>query len=187
MENHHFHLLANDPERRRHEDPQAIFKTIELKPGQTFVDVGSGGGYYTIPAARIVGPGGRVYGIDVNQESLDEVNEAAAEAHLANITCVRGRAEETAVCDGCADVVFYASALHDFDEPTAVLRNARRMLKPAGRVVDLDWQKSAPFGPPAWKRLSQAGATKLIKAAGFEMVSAREMGYLYLLVGKPRD
>ncbi len=90
------------------------------------------------------------------------------------------------VCEACADFVFYASALHDFDDAAAVLRNAHQMLKPAGHVVDLDWKKSAPFGPPVWKRISQAAATKLIRDAYFEMVSVRDMGYLYLVIGTPK-
>ena len=186
MGTHHFHLPAHDPERRRREDPQSILNGLGLRLGQTLVDVGSGGGYYTIPAVEIVGPTGRVYAIDVNQESLDEVKEAADHAGLANITCIRGRAEETTVCESCADFVFYAAALHDFDDPAAVLRNARQMLKAEGHVVDLDWKKDALIGPPAWKRLSQSAAVKLIETAGFEMVDARDLGHMYLIVGTPK-
>ncbi len=170
-------MLADDSERRQREDPFSILTSLGLGAGQTFVDVGSGGGYYSIPAAQIVGPEGHVYAIDINQESLDELANAARGEGLANVTLVHGRAEETVVCVGCADFVFYATALHDFDDPAAVLRNAHRMLKPQGRVVDLDWGKSALFGPPVWKRLSEAEVTRLMKDAGFESVTVKESGY----------
>jgi len=186
-ENHHFHLPAHDPDRRQREDPEAILRGLGLRTGQTFVDVGCGGGYYTIPASRIVGPGGRVFGIDVNQESLDELREAAERAGLTNISRILGRGEETVVCEQCADLVFLASVLHDFDDPAAVLRNANVMLKEAGQLLDLDWKKkSASIGPPLWKRLSQAAASKLIRDAGFTVLRSEDRGYSYLIVGTPK-
>ena len=67
--------------------------------------------------------------------------ESVAVKGLNNITAVVGGAEETIMCDACADIVFFGICLHDFQDPGKVLENAKRMLKPSGILADLDWKK----------------------------------------------
>lgn len=64
---------ADDPERRKWQDPLAILSYIGLKTGQTFVDIGCGGGFFALPAARVVGESGRVYGIDADAGMIAEL------------------------------------------------------------------------------------------------------------------
>jgi ubiquinone/menaquinone biosynthesis C-methylase UbiE len=99
---------------------------------------------------------------------------------------VAGKAEETMICDACADVVFCGTALHDFADPSTVLTNARKMLKPDGRLIDLDWKKEpTELGPPLQIRFSQEKAAKLIQKAGFTIESIKEAGpYHYLITAK---
>ena len=91
------------------------------------------------------------------------------------------------VCDGCADVVFYSIVLHDFHDPAKVLVNAKRMFKPFGRLVDLDWKKKqTEIGPPLRIRFSEEQAQRLIKDAGFKVESVRDVGRdHYVVVAKP--
>ena len=77
--------------------------------------------------------------------------------------------------------------LHDFADPAVVLRNARAMIKPNGRLVDLDWKKQEmPVGPPLKIRFSEAQASDLIVKAGFQIVNVKDAGnYHYLITAKP--
>jgi ubiquinone/menaquinone biosynthesis C-methylase UbiE len=182
---HGFHPFT-DPERRKWQDPEAILAGIGLKPGDTFADIGCGSGFFALPAARMVGEKGKVYGLDVNPSSIADIKNQADKEGLNNLYLTSGRAEETTVCRGCADFVFFGMALHDFQDPAKVLVNARSTLKPAGRLVDLDWKKEAGMGPPPHIRFDENKASGLIKNAGFTIESVKDSGiYHYLIIARP--
>jgi ubiquinone/menaquinone biosynthesis C-methylase UbiE len=184
----HRAFYHDEAERRRWQNPEIILAEIGLKPGLTFIDVGCGEGFFALPAARIVGEKGRVYGIDVFEEGVRSLRKKAAKEGINNIVLKVGAAEETILCEHCADIVFFGIDLHDFQDPAKVLLNAKQMLKPAGRLIDLDWKKELmPMGPPLHIRFSQEEATSRIEAAGFEIETTRESGpYHYIIIANLR-
>jgi ubiquinone/menaquinone biosynthesis C-methylase UbiE len=177
----------NDPGRRKWQDPEAILSGIGLKAGLVFADIGCGGGFFALPAARMVGKMGMVYGLDANPASIAALKEQADKEGLTNLYLTSGRAEETIVCEHCADILFFGIALHDFQDPAKVLENARRILKPGGKLVDLDWKKEEmPLGPPLHIRFDEKKALRLIEEAGFIKESVKDSGqYHYLITAKP--
>jgi len=180
------HMPAVDEARRKWQDPEAILVAIGLKPGMTFVDVGCGGGFFALPAARMAGKSGRVYGMDTNAGSIADLKELAAAEGLKNIHLTAGKAEEIVLCEACADIVFFGMALHDFQDAASVLTNARKAVKPAGKLVNLDWKKEAVMGPPAHIRFSEEKASRLIEAAGFKVESVKDSGlYHYIITARP--
>ena len=179
---HHFRP-ARDEERRRWQDPEAILKDIGLKSGMTFADIGCGGGFFALPAARSVGDGGRVYGLDISPEAISALEKMAKREGLRNIVTMAGDAAEDPVCRACCDVVFFGIDLHDFAQPDRVLRNARKALKADGKLVDVDWKKTGiPFGPPEEIRFSEERASQIIEAAGFIVTAVRNAGRYHYLV-----
>lgn len=183
-ERHHYH---DQRVRRTWQNPESILVGIGLAPDQTFVDIGCGDGFFTIPAAKIVGPSGRVYGIDLDADALDRLRAKAQKEDLQNIFLHLGAAEEILICRGCADVVFFGIDLHDFADPARVLRHAREMVRESGIVADLDWKKEPqPLGPPLAKRFDTDRAAALLEAAGFRVASVAESGiFHYLIVARP--
>jgi ubiquinone/menaquinone biosynthesis C-methylase UbiE len=180
----HFH---DEADRRTWQNPDVILAGIGVRPNDTFIDIGCGDGYFAIPAAKVVGGGGRVIGIDNDREALDRLERRAAAAGLRNVTLAAGDAEETIPCEACADVVFFGICLHDFRNAGQALANARRMVKPGGILIDLDW-KAEPMelGPPLRIRFPIEKATGLIRAAHFAVESIRTCGpYHYLITAKP--
>ena len=174
--------------RRTWYNPEAILNEAGLREGMTFVDVGCGDGFFTLLAAQALEGHGTVFCVDVDLEAIERLKAKAEKHHLTNIRAKVAAAEETVFCQACADVVFYSMVLHDFTDPAQVLQNARKMLKPTGAVVDLDWKKLAmPFGPPVQIRFTEEKATELIKQAGFSVESAKEAGpYHYMIIAKTR-
>ena len=150
------------------------------------MDLGCGAGFFTIPAAEIVGEKGKVYALDINPEAIRRLNARASEAGLKNIISVTGRAEDASVCEECADIVFLGIVLHDFGEPFTVLMNSRRMLRKTGCLVDLDWKKKPmKIGPPLRIRFSEDYASKLIERASFSIEVRKASGpYHYMIVAK---
>ncbi len=183
---HAFHV--NESERRKWQDPESILSEIGLKPKLTFVDLGCGDGFFALPAARMVGEKGRVYALDVDAEAIAELLEKAGPEKLENISARVGAAEDTVLCEKCADIILLSSVLHDFRDPSKVLSNAWKMLAPTGKLFNLDWKKqSMSLGPPVSIRFSEEYARKLIEGAGFKIDAIRPCGeYHYLISAESR-
>ena len=169
--------------------PQINLETFGLSAGMVFMDIGCGYGYFTIPAAQIVGEQGKVYAVDVSTSAINRLKREAAEKGLKNVTTKVGAAEETIFCEACADMVFYSIVLHDFRDPAKVLQNAKQMLKPTGTLVNLDWKKKLiPIGPPVRIKFSEEQASNLIKQAGFTIESVKDLGSnFYIVTAKPQS
>lgn len=161
-----------------------LLDNIGLRKGNTFVDIGCGEGFFSLPAARRVGPNGKVIGLDINDEAISHLKERASSEGLHNTSFIVSKAEEdTEICDHCADFVFFGIDLHDFEDPCKVLRNARKMLKDNGMLIDLDWKKKLmKKGPPIWIRFSEEHASKLIEDAGFKVESVTDFGEMHYLI-----
>jgi ubiquinone/menaquinone biosynthesis C-methylase UbiE len=177
---------SDDPERLQWQDPETILSAIGAGPGMIFVDVGCGDGYFALPAARKAGPLGRVYANDIDAGAIERLRVQAKKEGMGNIIAEVKSAEETVACEGCADVVFFGIDLHDFEDPQAVLRNAQKMLRPSGLLVDLDWKdQPMPIGPPVSKRFSVEKARDLIVSVGFGILSVQDSGpYHYLIIAR---
>ncbi|MEI7432942.1 MAG: methyltransferase domain-containing protein [Methanomicrobiales archaeon] len=177
---------SSDPERLQWQNPEVILSGAGLRAGMTFIDIGCGEGFFSIPAAYIVGSSGHVYAYDINEEAVSQLAIQAREEHLDHLVATTCTGEDTVLFEGCADMVFFGIDLHDFEDPGKVLQNARIMLKPGGILVDLDWKdQPMEFGPPLEKRFSKEKAMNLIESAGFRIVSAVEAGpYHYLIMAK---
>ena len=175
---------ADDPERKTWQDPDTIFSVIGLSAGMIFADIGCGEGYFALPAARRVGPGGKVFAADINADAVAALLEQAANEGHRNLSAEVKAAEEALFCEGCADIVFFGIDLHDFADPGQVLRNAKKMLKPSGRLIDLDWKdEPMAFGPPREIRFPVHTAQAMIEAAGFRVLSVQDAGpYHYLIM-----
>lgn len=181
-------LFHDEEDRQRWQDPEKILSDICLRPGLTFIDLGCGRGYFSIPAAKIVGKNGKVYCVDKNPSFLEELKRRAVEEDLNNLHLAVGKAENTVLCEECADIVFFAIVLHDFNDPIKVLNNAKRMLKHTGRLINLDWKKEhMNFGPPYIKRFNEKQAKRMIEDVGFLVESIKDTGpYHYLIISRKK-
>ena len=146
---------SNDPERKQWQNPEEILAGAGLRHGMTFIDIGCGEGFFSIPAAHMVGENGHVYAFDINEEAIHQLVIQAGGGTSDHLTTRTGTEKIRVLCEGCADMVFFGIDLHDFNDPEKVLMNARIMLKPEGVLVDLDWKdQPMEFGPPLEKRFS---------------------------------
>ena len=173
--------------RRNWYNPEVILKDIGLTKGKVFIDVGCGDGFFSLLASKMVGVTGKVYSVDTDKSGIEKLKHKAAEIGLSNVYTTVGAAEETLLCKNCADIVFYSMVLHDFNDPTKVLLNAKQMLKPTGLVANLDWKKKQmPFGPPLQIRFSEDKASELITQAGFKIKNITQAGeHHYIITAKP--
>jgi SAM-dependent methyltransferase len=106
----------------------------ELAPGETVLDLGSGGGIDVILSARRVGPTGRAYGVDMTDEMLDLARRNAAEAGVDNVEFLHGDIEAVPLPDASVDVVISNCVINLSVDKPAVFAEMFRVLRPAGRV-----------------------------------------------------
>jgi arsenite methyltransferase len=122
------------------------FRLGELRPGERVVDVGCGAGIDSLIAAKMVGPEGRVIGVDMTPAMLEKSRRAARHSGCSNVEFREGYAEELPVDDGWADVVISNGVLNLMPDKAGALEEMARVLGPEGRlqIGDILVQKAVP-------------------------------------------
>jgi arsenite methyltransferase len=155
---------------------------IDLKEGETVLDLGSGGGIDVLLSARRVGPTGFVYGVDMTDEMLALAQRNKVKAGVTNVAFLKGRIEEIPLPANTVDVVISNCVINLAADKSLVLNDAFRVLKPGGRFAVADVVSEGPV-PPALRQNMEAwvgciaGAldtdtyTQLLRTAGFEDIS----------------
>jgi SAM-dependent methyltransferase len=110
----------------------------ELKPGETVLDLGSGGGIDVLLSARRVGPSGMAYGLDMTDEMLELARENQRKAGVANAEFLKGEIENIPLPDESVDVVISNCVINLSADKDRVLREAHRVLKRGGRFAVAD-------------------------------------------------
>ncbi len=152
----------------------------ELEPGQTVLDLGSGGGLDCFIAGSKVGPEGRVIGVDMTPEMVERARKTAAERGSDNVEFRLGEVEALPVADESVDVVISNCVLNLSPERSRALREAHRVLKPGGRLVISDLISEAALSEHLLEQDELATAclpvrreeyVAELRAAGFEEVA----------------
>ena len=161
-------------DRRKRLPPEAILREIGLKAGDTFVDIGAGTGFFALPAARMVGPTGRVFGLDTSPGMVEDLARAAAEEGLTNVEAVLSAETEARLP---ANAAFYVlvNVFHELEDRAAYLDRIRESMGVRSRLVIIDYhKKKTEHGPPLADRVDAAEARALCEAHGLSVLKVWE-------------
>ncbi|MEX2052885.1 MAG: methyltransferase domain-containing protein [Candidatus Paceibacterota bacterium] len=161
-------------------DPQMIVGYFGAKEGMNIADFGSGAGYFTILLAKIVGDGGVVTAVDIMDSALETLKAKAGAEGLKNLQTVRSNLEAqrgSGLADESQDMVLLANILFQSDNKPAIITEAKRVLKPEGTLVIIDWKKgSLGFGPPDERRTDPRDMQKFATDGGFQLINPIDAG-----------
>lgn len=155
------------PERYRELDPEKLLRAEGLGPGGVVADIGCGPGFFTIPAAEIVGPGGMVYALDTQEDMLRSLEERNPPE---NVKTIVNPEDSLPLPDASVDLALFAYALHETGEGARdkLLGEILRVLKPGARLLLIDWEDiEEDRGPPRDERVPSKDAAGMLAEAGF--------------------
>jgi len=180
--------VLESPERQRAQNPKRFWERVGLRRGNVVVDVGAGSGFFAFPAADRVGGTGRVFAVDVSEELVGLLRERSEARKLRNLEPLLSSPSHIPLEDAVGDVVLLANVLHGI--PPSTVDEAVRVLRPGGRLIDVDWKKEAGSdGPPVQHRLSAAEARRALVAHGLRLRASFDLGphHYVLVLERPRS
>lgn len=162
---------AQEPTRRRTLfAPEDFLGDFIAAPDAVLADIGCGTGFFALPAARMLSAG-RVLAVDIQQESLDRLAASARQEGLANVEAIRADAAALPLSANSVALVLMARFLLSYPERDAILHEARRVLRPGGRLYLVQWDRvPTPMGPPFALRIGQDAIAGIVERAGFAVL-----------------
>ena len=170
------HKLDN-LKRREMLPPEKTLISLGLKEGDIVADIGCGIGYFTIPAAEIVGDSGKVFAMDILQEMLEEVEIKQKVNNISNIKTILTEENDLKLEADKVTVAFISNVLHEADDKERFLSEIKRIICSKGIVAIVEWQKiNSEFGPPVDHRLDKADLINIVDKLGFSNISVIDIG-----------
>jgi ubiquinone/menaquinone biosynthesis C-methylase UbiE len=153
-------------------DPQKIVGDLGVMAGMRISDFGSGAGHFTILLAKAVGESGVVTAIDLMDSALETLRSKAKLEGINNIETVRSNLEAiggSSLANDSQDLVLLANSLFQNQRKDLIIEEAKRVLKPAGSLVIIEWRKGAlGFGPPDSLRTTPEEMQNMALGQGFQ-------------------
>ncbi|MEA1929690.1 MAG: methyltransferase domain-containing protein [Patescibacteria group bacterium] len=153
-------------------DPAQNVAAFGLTEGMRVVEFGAGSGAYTLAMAERVGSTGKVYAIDVQSELLSRLDNLVKEKRRSNIEIVRANIERqggSGLADNLADVVLLTNVLFQSDAKYSMVLEAKRVLRPGGQAIIIDWQGSfSQLGPTPEQVIKPEEAKQIFDQAGLK-------------------
>lgn len=135
--------------------PQTVLQKLQLHSGDCLVDIGCGSGFFSRAALEIVGPLGRVIGVDLEPKMLEVVRSFYPDGQPENLELLVAGGEDLPLPDNCAELVLLVNVLHEAVDPLLFIREAARTVKTGGKLAVIEFYPDGPEqGPPRAERIA---------------------------------
>lgn len=179
----HWASQWDTPERDEWQRPDDVLAALGLRPNAIVADIGAGTGYFSVRLARLV-PSGRVYAVDVEPTMVEHLEQRAAREAIDNLQAVLASPSDPKLTEP-VDLVFVCNTYHHIDGRRQYFGRLRDRLRPAGRLVIVDYKKEGHgHGPPTQHRMRASDVVAELDAAGYKPVRIDHdlLPYQYMLV-----
>ncbi|MDP9050703.1 MAG: class I SAM-dependent methyltransferase, partial [Acidobacteriota bacterium] len=164
-----------------------VMRLLEIEPGKDVADIGAGGGWFTVRAARKVGPHGTVFAEEINSAAVKYIDARAAKEGLGNVKTLLGTPDDPKLAPGSVDAVMMLKMYHEIARPLVVMHKVRDALRPGAKVGIIDKNGN---GSGTDHGVPQATVEREMAEAGFVEVKAYDFtkadGEDYFLIFRVR-
>jgi SAM-dependent methyltransferase len=176
-----------ETERDKWQRAEEILGALDLKSGDTVVDLGCGAGYFTLKLFRLVGPSGKVQAVDIRRLSLFFLWMRTFQKHISNVDTKLGSIQDPGLTSNSADAVLIVNTYHELSRPGAILDRVSAALRRGGRLVITDPEQTESGGN------SLDGVEEELRRRGFDIVTGNDRfleqsgrGSWWLIVARKR-
>ena len=151
----------------------AAVAALAISPGTVVTDVGAGTGVFTELFSQKVGAGGTVIAQDISPDFIRGIMERARQSGLDNVQTLLGTDKDARLPHGGVDLIFTSDTYHHFEYPQAMLSSLRAALRPAGRLIVIDYEKLPGRSSPwilSHVRANRETVIAEVEAAGFRLL-----------------
>lgn len=164
-----------NPERLAELSPQETLKKIGINEHDVICDIGAGSGIFTIPAAKVTN--NTVYALDINNELLEIIKQKAKREKLSNIKTMKVIGDYYDIEADTVDFVILVTVLHEIENKDLILTEIKRIIKSAGKLAIVEFQKQQTrMGPPVSKRIGKGEISTLCSNYGFTQIDEFYLG-----------
>ncbi|HKW05760.1 MAG TPA: methyltransferase domain-containing protein [Nitrososphaerales archaeon] len=179
--------LPNEAEWESYFRAHQMLSKVGLRRGMVLADLGCGYGTFSIPAAKIVGKLGHVYGVDIDKKMTKRVLDRASKMKLRNITTATTSivsSKRSSIPRKCADIALLANVIHGTKRRVHLLERIRPILAIGGSIVVINWKrKETPRGPPMNMRPGEKQMLNYLIKAGYQKAKILSIsGYHYAAI-----
>jgi arsenite methyltransferase len=171
---HYFLKLLNRNAGSKQSRPEEILKRLNLRKGDSVVDLGAGGGYFALEFARRVGPSGKVYAVDVRLKALDFIRNQAVKAGLHNVVPVLVRGDDFPLPENGIDLIFLRNVYHHLRRPVSYFQKLQPHLRKGGRVAVVDYKKGMNWISLFGHSVNEEQLIQNMKMAGYRSMESHD-------------
>lgn len=115
-----------------------VMEVLDIRRGEGVADIGAGSGWFTVRAARRVGPSGTVYAVDINPEAIHYIDGRVHNESLANVKTILSKPDDPMLPKDAVDSVLLLKTYHEVADPVTLMKNLRAALRPGARIGIID-------------------------------------------------
>ncbi|MDY1591343.1 MAG: methyltransferase domain-containing protein [Methanofastidiosum sp.] len=163
-----FNRKASNPKSK----PYEVIEILSIKKGESILDVGSGGGFFTFLFAEKVGDNGIVYASDTNKEFLDYIEETKSSKGISNIKTIYISEGIPEISEESIDLIFMRNVYHHLKNRVEYFSELKKVLKPKGRVTIIDYVRNKGFSFHRMMGHSTGKGTTIedLESSGFKLI-----------------